>query len=365
MRVGLIAPPWLPVPPPAYGGTEVVVDNLARGLQALGHEVVLFTIGQSTCPVPRQYLYQSAVEPMGAGVKEAAHVLAAYEALCDVDVIHDHSVLGPLLAGRRGLRRPPVVVTNHGPFDFEARRIFREIAGTAAIVAISHAQAGTAGRIPIAAVIHHGVDLEVYRYGSGDGGYLLFVGRMSRDKGVHHAVRIAKRSGKRLVIVTKMREAAELAYYRRCVRPLLGPGDEVPRERPLSERLELLRGATALLNPISWPEPFGLVMVEALASGTPVLAFPNGAAPEIVEHSLTGYLCADEDAMTAAIERAPGLDRRRCRTAAEQLFSLDRMAFDHAGLYWRVLNGRYPLADAGPAAPGAPRRGQLAAGASA
>ena len=144
MRMGLIAPPWLPVPPPSYGGTEAVVGNLACGLQALGHEVVLFTVGESTCPVPRQYLYQSAAEPMGAGVKEAAHVLAAYEALSGVDVIHDHTLLGPLLASRRGLRHPPVVVTNHGPFDFEARRIFREIAGTAAIVAISHAQAATA-----------------------------------------------------------------------------------------------------------------------------------------------------------------------------------------------------------------------------
>jgi glycosyltransferase involved in cell wall biosynthesis len=356
MRIGLIAPPWLPVPPPAYGGTEVVVDNLARGLQALGHEVVLFTVGESTCPVPRQYLYPSAVKPIGTGVKEAAHVLAAYEALSGMDVIHDHSVLGPLLASRRGLRHPPVVTTNHGPFDFEARRIFREVAGTAAVVAISHAQARTAGSIPIAAVIHHGVDLDVYRFGLGEGGYLLFMGRMSPDKGVHRAARIAKRAGKRLVIVTKMREAGERTYYQRCVRPLLGPDDDEPRERPLAEKAELLRGAAALLNPISWPEPFGLVMVEALASGTPVLAFPNGAAPEIVEHGLTGFLCAGEDAMTAAIGRVPGLERRRCRAAAEQLFSLDRMARDHARLYWRVLNGLYPLAGPGPAAGAGPPR---------
>jgi glycosyltransferase involved in cell wall biosynthesis len=129
--------------------------------------------------------------------------------------------------------------------------------------------------------------------------------------------------------------------------------------------VELFRGAIALLNPISWPEPFGLVMAEALATGTPVLAFPNGAAPEIVEHGLTGYLCAGEDAMTAAIRQVPGLDRRRCRAAAEQSFSLDRMAKDHVRLYQRVLNGLYPLADAGRAAPGARRRGQQAARASA
>jgi glycosyltransferase involved in cell wall biosynthesis len=245
------------------------------------------------------------------------------------------------------------VVTNHGPFDFEARRIFREIAGTAAIVAISHAQAATAGSIPITAVIHHGIDLDVYRFGRGEGGYLLFMGRMSPDKGVDRAVRSARRAGKRLVIVTRMREAGERAYYRRCVRPLLGPDAEVSRARTLAGRVELLRGATALLNPISWPEPFGLVMAEALATGTPVLAFPNGAAPEIVEHGLTGYLCADEDAMTAAIGQVPGLERRQCRAAAEQLFSIDRMARDHIRLYRRVLSGRYPLADPRHAAPGA------------
>ena len=185
------------------------------------------------------------------------------------------------------------------------------------------------------------------------GGYLLFVGRMSPDKGADRAVRIARRAGERLVIVTRMREAGERAYYRRCVRPLLGPDAEVPGERSLAGRVELFRGATALLNPISWPEPFGLVMAEALATGTPVLAFPNGAAPEIVEHGLTGYLCADEDAMTAAIGQVPGLERRRCRAAAEQLFSLDRMARDYVRLYRRVLSGRYPLAGPGRAAPGA------------
>ena len=142
-------------------------------------------------------------------------------------------------------------------------------------------------------------------------------------------MRIARHAGKRLVIVTRMGEAGERAYYTRCVRPLLGPDAEVSRKRTLAERVGLFRGATALLNPISWPEPFGLVMAEALATGTPVLAFPNGAAPEIVEHGLTGYLCADEDAMTAAIGQVPGIERCRCRAAAEQLFSLDRMARDH------------------------------------
>ena len=126
MRIGLIAPPWVPIPPTGYGGTEVVVDNLARGLQELGHDVRLFTVGESTCPVSRDWLYKAAVQPMGTSVEEAAHVLAAYEVLADVDIIHDHTVLGPLLATQIEPRRPPVVTTHHGPFTAENLRIFAD-----------------------------------------------------------------------------------------------------------------------------------------------------------------------------------------------------------------------------------------------
>src|ERR1017187_804678 len=355
MRIGLIAPPWLPVPPPGYGGTEVVIDNLARGLKVLGHDVRLFTVGESTCPVPREYLYRGGVEPLGADVPEAAHVLAAYEALAGVDIIPYQPGLGALLAARRGIRRPPVVTTNHGLFTPQTRRIFAEVARHTSIVAISHSQALASGGIPIAAVIHHGIDLEVYQPGPGDGGYLLFVGRMCADKGVHLAVRIARRAGQRLVIVAKMREPAERAYFEQRVRPLLEPGDEMPAEQPLAFRLELMRGAAALLNPITWREPFGLVMVEALASATPVLAFPNGAAPEIVDQGRTGYLCRDERQMITAVGRVPEIERRQCRDAAERRFSLARMALDHQRLYRRILRdpsqmGRRSVAD-GTAAP--------------
>jgi glycosyltransferase involved in cell wall biosynthesis len=338
MRIGLIAPPWLPIPPPAYGGIEMVLDNLARGLEALGHDVRLFTVGQSTCPVPSEYLYQEPAEPIGEAVPEAAHVLAAYEALDDVDLIHDHTVLGPLLAGRAGLRRPPVITTNHGPFTSRTRPIFAEISRHASVVAISHSQARSADGIPITAVIHNGVDLDLHRAGKGDGGYLMFIGRMSPDKGVHHAVRIARRAGRRLVLATKIREPGERAYFDKEVRPLLSDADDVPAEMPLAPRLELLRGATALLNPIVWREPFGLVMAEALASATPVLAFPNGAAPEIIDPGRTGYLCQDEEEMISAVDRVADIERDECRRAAERRFSMLRMARDHEQLYRRVLD---------------------------
>src|SRR6516165_7202188 len=147
MRIGLIAPPWIAVPPPAYGGTEQVIDNLARGLTALGHDVRLFTVGESTCPVPRQWLYRSPAEPMGDRFREAAHVRAAYEALAGADIIHDHTELGPLLAGRRGISHPPVVTTVHGPVIAQNRRTLAAAARHAPIVAISRAHARSFGNI--------------------------------------------------------------------------------------------------------------------------------------------------------------------------------------------------------------------------
>lgn len=337
MRIGIIAPPWLPVPPPAYGGTETVIDNLARGLQALGHNVLLYTVGESSCPVPRAALYADGPSPIGTSVEEAAHVLAAYDALSDVDIIHDHTTLGPLLAWSVGRRRLPIITTHHGAFTAENRRILAATAQHAAIVAISHSQAGLAGAVPISAVIHHGIDLDTYRSGPGGGDYLLFIGRMSADKGVHRAVRIAHRAGRRLIIAAKMREPAEEQYFTSVVRPLLGSDDQVLIEPPLRRRLDLLRHADALINPISWPEPFGLVMAEALASGTPVLAGRHGAAPEIVDHACTGFLCDDEDAMVRAVGRVGDIDRARCRNTAETRFSLKRMSEDYARLYRETL----------------------------
>jgi glycosyltransferase involved in cell wall biosynthesis len=340
MRIGLIAPPWVPVPPPAYGGTEVVIDNLARGLQELGHEVRLFTVGESECPVPTDFLYPTAIAPIGVTVPETAHVLAAYESLADMDIIHDHTFLGPLISGLRGMRRPPVVSTNHGPFNGETQPILSEVAKHASIVAISHSQARQAaayGGVPIGEVIHHGIDLNLYKAGPGGGGYLMFIGRMSPDKGVHHAVRIAKKLGRPLLLSTKMREDNEIAYFEAEVKPLLDPGDEMPSEMALDRRVELLQRADAMLNPITWREPFGLVMAEALACATPVLAFANGAAPEIIDPGKTGYLCRDDEEMIRAVDRVADIDRAACREAAERRFSLQRMARDHERFYRRVL----------------------------
>jgi glycosyltransferase involved in cell wall biosynthesis len=338
MRIGLVAPPWAPVPPVTYGGTEAVVDNLARELTVRGHDVTLFTVGDSTCPVRRRELFLESVGPMGMSLPEAAHVLAAYEALEGMDVIHDHTLIGPLVHAARPRRSvAPLVVTHHNRYDVAALRVFREVSRHAAVVAISRDQARRALGVRIAAVIHHGVDLDLYRPGAQHADHLVFVGRMSPDKGVHRAVQIARGSGRALRIVTKMRDPDEHQYFRSRVRPLLSAEDEILIEVPPPERIAIVQSAVALLNPIAWPEPFGLVMAEALAVATPVIASPLGAAPEIVTDGVTGFLCSTVADAVAAVGRLPEIDRAACRRDAELRFSSARMAQDHEALFLRVM----------------------------
>ena len=341
MKVGLVAPPWVPVPPVGYGGTEAVVDLLARGLVAAGHDVLLYTVGESTCPVPRRWLNETAVGPMGSGTAEAAHALAAYAAMAeeDVDVVHDHTVLGPLL-GRALSTDRAVVTTSHLGYTPDVLRLLEATARSVPVVAISRAQAAAAPHIPFARVIHHGVDLDRFRMGQGDGGYLAFLGRMSSDKGPDRAIAAARRAGLPLRMSAKMRSPDEVEFFEQRIRPMLGPDVEYAGELDDTGRTELLRGAVALLDPIRWAEPFGLVMVEALACGTPVLVSPLGAAPEIVDDGVTGFLCADDDAFVNAIGRVRSVDRAACRAAVEQRFSGARMTRDHLELYGQLVTRR-------------------------
>jgi glycosyltransferase involved in cell wall biosynthesis len=337
LRIGIVAPPWLSVPPLGYGGTEAVIDSLARGLDRAGHEVVLFATGDSTCPVERRSYWPEGVTPMGNILGETSHVLAAYEALGDCDVIHDHTLIGPLLTTRH---EAPVVTTNHAPFTPEIRRLFAAVTPAVSLVAISHAQRAEAPEIPVARVIHHGVDVDRVPVGDGRGGYLLFLGRMNADKGVHRAVAIARAAGVPLRIAAKMREEAEVAYFDGVVRRLLGDDVEFLGEVAPQDRDALLGSALALVNPIAWPEPFGMVMIESLAAGTPVLTSALGAAPEIVDHGVTGFLGADVASLAAAVARVGELDRRACRAAVEARFSAERMVADHVDLYSSLVPSR-------------------------
>jgi glycosyltransferase involved in cell wall biosynthesis len=336
MYVALIAPPWLPVPPPRYGGTEAVIDRLARGLIGFGHEVLLCTTGDSTAGVRRHALYDEArTEAIGMIVPELCHVIDAREAAATADVIHDHTITGGLLAGTED--GPPTAVTHHGPFDASFARIFSAVAARAAVVAISAAQAGGAEPGTIARIIHHGVETERIPVGQGQGGYLAFLGRITPAKGIAEAIAMARAVGRPLRIGAKCREPEERAYFDAVVRPQLGPDIEYLGELDETEKYDLLGNAAGLLNPIQWDEPFGLVMIESLATGTPVLTLARGAAPEIVDDGVTGVLATDCDGLLARLAAVEGLDRTACRVAAETRFSSARMVAEHLALYEDLL----------------------------
>lgn len=342
LRIGMLASPWVPVPPPSYGGSELVIDALARGLVDLGHDVELFATGDSTCPVVRSHLFETAdPDRMGATVLETRHVAEAYErwSQSDFDLIHDHTLAGVFYRHRPA--GVPIVTTCHGPFDEDLSDLYRRMSVDVGLIAISHDQASRAGDIPISAVIHHGIMMDDYPVGPG-GDRLLFLGRMDPQKGVHVAAQVARRVGRPLVIAAKMRRPEEQRYFNEAVRPVLGGDIEFIGEADHVTKKELLGTSLALLNPISWPEPFGLVMIEALACGTPVLGFPGGAAPEIVDQGKTGFLVRTEDELVARVDDLADLDRSMCRAEAERRFSALRMARDHVELYRRIVMTKGP-----------------------
>jgi glycosyltransferase involved in cell wall biosynthesis len=233
------------------------------------------------------------------------------------------------------------VTTNHGPFSApELADVYRRTAHRVPVIAISEDQAAAAGPagIAVAATIHHGLDLDAYRYNPHSGDYVAVLGRMHPDKGIDRAITLAREAGVKVKVAAKMREPAEHAYYQDMIKPLLGgPGVEYIGEVGHDAKIELLSGARALLNPVRWPEPFGLVNVEALACGTPVVATDRGALPELVAHGETGYIAASDTGLVEALDKIDCIDRSVCRHQAETRFSMQRMAADHETLYRQVI----------------------------
>jgi glycosyltransferase involved in cell wall biosynthesis len=345
LRIGILAPPWLPVPPVGYGGTERVISRLGRGLQAAGHEVRLWTTGDSTCPVPSSFTFAAArTEVMGVSSIELRHTLEGYEWFAEegCDVIHDHTLVGPFL----GASMAPVITTNHGPFDNpELATIYRHLPRAIPLIAISRSQASVAPGlgIHVSHVIYHGIDVDEVPVGDGHGDehgpYLLFLGRMNPAKGVVQAIEVARATGHRLLVAAKMREAGELEFYEHVVSPLCTDDIEYVGEVAGDEKDRLIGGATALLSPIQWPEPFGLMMIEALAAGTPVISTRRGAAPEIIVSGRTGFICDDNDALVRAVGSIEQIDRSECRSDVARRFSIDRMVAQHVAAYRGLLPG--------------------------
>ena len=335
MRVGLLSPVWFPVPPTGYGGIEWVVALLADGLVAAGHEVTLFASGDSETNAKLESVYETAPsDRIGTSLVELDHALACYERASEFDVINDHSgIAGAALAGTV---ETPVVHTVHGPLDGEAGPIYERVAHVAprlGLISLSLNQRKPKPDLPWIANCPNALDLTAYPVQPHRGDYLLFLGRLSHDKGAHRAIEVAKKTGLALKIAGKMREPLEKQYFEEHIRPKLGWGIEYLGEVPHEEKVDLLQNARATLFPIAWEEPFGLVMIESMACGTPVIATRRGAVPEVIEHHRGGIIVDHHREMAVAVEEADRIDPLECRRYVEERFSRERMVADYVAAY--------------------------------
>ncbi|HKR80081.1 MAG TPA: glycosyltransferase family 4 protein [Nitrospira sp.] len=346
MKIAQVAPLWESVPPKLYGGTERIVSYITEELVRMGHEVTLFASGDSDTAARLEAVCPQALR-LNTGIfnRDAPMLMLQERSLGaegDFDVIHSHlDFLGFPLA-RRNPR--PVVTTLHGRLDLpELQPVFREFADMP-LVSISDAQRRPLPWANWEATIHHGLPAHLYTYHSQHQGYLAFLGRISPEKRPDHAIEVAKRTGLPLRIAAKV-DPADLQYYRSEIEPLLDhPLIEFIGEISDAEKNDFVGNALALVCPYDWPEPFGLVLIEALACGTPVLAYRRGSIPEIIEHGTTGFVSENLTEMVAAVERIGQIDRQRCRASFDQRFTADRMARDYVALYERIIEERVALA---------------------
>jgi glycosyltransferase involved in cell wall biosynthesis len=348
MNIAQLAPPFETIPPVGYGGTERVVHTLTEELIRRGHSVTLFASGDSRTsarlvPTCEQALWRQEPAYNDFTLLLSVTLGKALREVDNFDVVHNHlDHVGFALTRQTST---PVVSTLHGRLDRpEHEPLYREFADVP-LVSISQAQRTPVAWANFVATVHHGVDLEQFTFNPLPDGYLAYLGRVSSEKGLDTAIRVARRAGLPLRVSVRMplpflsdsSVRADWDYWEHVVQPLLGSDIELVGEVGGAEKDAFLRNAAALLFPIRWPEPFGLVMAEALACGTPVLALRAGSVPEVVRDGVTGFICDTEDELVMAAGRLGGLDRWTCRREAEQRFSPAAMARAYERVYEGVI----------------------------
>jgi glycosyltransferase involved in cell wall biosynthesis len=342
MRIAQLAPTYESVPPTTYGGTELVVHLLTEELVRRGHDVTLYAAGNSSTSgtlrsiTPRHVRYGDASN----GLRHAEYLQLANAQACFLDaadgpfdIIHNHAGIEGLVLATTS--RTPVLTTNHNPFVPEVRSIWDAYPWTHnSLSTASAATFPSRGAVP---PIHHGIDVASFPFSNRPEGYLLFLGRFMPGKGAARAIEAARRAGRRLILAGKV-DPADADHFAAEIAPSID-GDRIRYvgEADTDTKKRLLAGADALLFPIEWDEPFGLVMIEALASGTPVIGFRRASVPELIDDGVTGFVVDDLESMTKAILRLPEIDRAACRAIAERRFDVPRMVDDYERCYASVV----------------------------
>lgn len=348
MKIAQVSPLFERVPPKAYGGTERVISYLTEELVRQGHEVTLFASGDSVTGARLVAPIAHSTRPDQKNPTWLAYHTIQMDQLASLadefDVIHFHTdYLHFPLAKTLGV---PYLTTIHGRLDLPELAPLYGHFNDVPVVSISDSQRTPLPGANWVRTVHHGLPPELYSFRIEDGGYFAFIGRISPEKRVDRAIEIARACGMRLYIAAKVDRADE-EYFNTAIKPLLDdPKIEFIGEIGEREKRELLGHATALLFPIDWPEPFGLVMIEAFACGTPVIAYRHGSIPEVMEDGVTGFVVTNQDAAIRAARNVGSLDRKRCREVFEQRFTAAHMAENYLAAYQRVIGDREPVAAA-------------------
>lgn len=346
LRIAMVAPPWFELPPRAYGGIESVVSDLVNQLTLLGHEVTLIGSGRNRTAAHRfvRVFQTPPTESLGDPLPEVVNAAAAAAALADldVDVVHDHTIAGPLLARGRSV---PTVVTAHAPVTGFHADYYRRLGRTVNLVAISDAQRRANSDLSWVGTVHNAVDVASFPFRADNDGYVLWLGRFSNEKGPQLAIDAARAAGIPIVLAGKLNEPDEREFFAREIAPRLGVGVDYVGEADASLKRVLLSGARALVFPIQWEEPFGMVMIEAMACGTPVVAMRRGSVPEVVRDHVSGLVVDTYDELVAAIDAVSAIDPADCRAHVEKYFDLPVMARGYERVYRAVVAGGWAVRD--------------------
>lgn len=343
MKIAQIANIAEPVPPKKYGGTERVVYALTEELVRRGHEVTLFASGDSITAGKLVSVYSSSLrkariaDPYGLNPLALHHIGIAYQKQHEFDIIHDHNWL--ISMPTANVVQTPVVMTMHGALDVINKHLFVDFKNIH-YVTVSKAQQEPLNQSISAEVVHNGLPMQSYPFSKEAENYLLFVGRISMQKGLHHAIQIAKYLRLPLLIAAKL-DKEEKSYFKKYIEPHLSSDIRWIGEVDEEERNRLMSRALCLLHPVTWREPFGLTVIEAMACGCPVVAFNRGAVPELIHDGKTGYIVEDVEEMITAVKNIKKIQRQDCREYALEKFSVTRMADKYEALYQRIVEKNF------------------------